>query len=82
MASRKVARRHNYFQRQIETHKQSMWSKASLLHTECVRDLDLQCKLFIFESILTPFEESIAFDAAWVVLKIGLILKPNHPREI
>jgi len=34
--------------------------------------------MIIFESILTSFKVSIVFKAAWAIVEIGLILKPNH----
>ena len=41
-----------------------MCESADLLNTECVTDLDSQCEMIIFESILTPFEASSFFKAA------------------
>jgi len=49
--------------------------------TECVKDLDSQNKLLIFELILTTFIPSIILEAAGAVLKIGMSRKPNHHRK-
>jgi len=51
--------------------------------TECVKDLDLQSKMVIFESNLTNFKFSaVFFVAAGAVVKIGLSLKPNHHKDM
>jgi hypothetical protein len=51
-------------------------------YTVCVKDLDYQGEMIIFESNLTTFKSIVVFEAAGTLVKIGLSLKPNHDKEI
>jgi hypothetical protein len=45
-------------------------------------DLDQGSEMIIFEWILTTFEASSIFEAAGVLMKIGLNLKLNHQIQL
>ena len=50
--------------------------------TESVRDLDSQCEMIIFESILTTFEASAIFDAAGAVVEISSSLQITNCDQV
>ena len=58
--------------------RETVWLRG----IQCVLVIDYRSKMIIFESLLITFEDSVFFEAAEELVKIGLSRKPNQHSQI